>query len=216
MRVFVTGTDTGVGKTVASAWLCLHTGADYWKPVQTGHSPTTGADRDADEVARLSGARIHPERYLLRLPRSPHEAAALEGLRLGLDDFVLPQTTKRPLVIEGAGGVLVPINEDETMLDLMARLAAPVLVVARTGLGTINHTCLTLQALRAHALPVLGVILCGEPDCEESGQANAEAIERFGHVRVLGRIPPLTPLTREALLGIAPASEALDWVRWKT
>ncbi len=210
MRIFVTGTDTGVGKTVASAWLCLHTGADYWKPVQSGYPP----DRDADEVARLSGARIHPERFLLRLPRSPFEAAAREGLRLGLDDFALPKT-ERPLVIEGAGGVLVPLNEDETMLDLMARLAAPVLVVARTGLGTINHTCLTLQALRARALPVLGVILCGQPDCEESGQSNAEAIEHFGHVRVLGRIPPLAPLTREALLRVAPDSGALDWLRWK-
>jgi dethiobiotin synthetase/malonyl-CoA O-methyltransferase len=205
VRVFVTGTDTGVGKTVASAWLCLHTGADYWKPVQSGYPP----DRDADEVARLSGARIHPERYLLRLARSPQEAAAAEDLRIGLDDFSLPQT-ERPLVIEGAGGVLVPLNEDETMLDLMARLSAPVVVAARTGLGTINHTCLTLAALRARALPVLGVILCGE-----ANQANAEAIEHFGNVRVLGHIPPLTPLSREALLRVSPVREALEWVRWK-
>jgi dethiobiotin synthetase len=211
VRVFVTGTDTGVGKTVASAWLCLHTGADYWKPVQSGFPP----DRDADDVARLSGAHSHPERHLLRLPRSPHEAAAQEGLRISLDDFILPQT-ERPLVIEGAGGVLVPLNEDETMLDLMAHLAAPVLVVARTGLGTINHTCLTLQALRARHLFVLGVILCGEPGCDESGQANRQAIEHFGNVRVLGHIPPLTPPTREALLRIAPSPEALEWVRWKT
>lgn len=205
MRVFVTGTDTGVGKTVASAWLCLHSGADYWKPVQTGCPP----DRDADEVARLSGAHIHPERHLLRLPRSPAQAAAQEGLRIGLDDFNLPQT-ERPLVIEGAGGALVPLNKNETILDLIARLAAPVVVVARSGLGTINHTCLTLMALRSRNLPVLGVILCGKPD-----QANAEAIEHFGAVRVLGRIPPLNPLTLEALLRVAPSREALDWMRWK-
>ncbi|MDP3425805.1 MAG: dethiobiotin synthase, partial [Humidesulfovibrio sp.] len=148
MKLFVTGTDTGVGKTVVCAWLCLHSGADYWKPVQSGYSAATGADRDADEVARLSGARVHPERHLLRLARSPQEAAAAEGLRIGLEDFSLPRT-ERPLVIEGAGGVLVPLNEDETMLDLMVRLGAPVLVAARTGLGTINHTCLTLAALRA-------------------------------------------------------------------
>jgi dethiobiotin synthetase len=205
VRIFVTGTDTGAGKTVASAWLCLHTGADYWKPIQSGHPP----DRDADEVARLSGARIHPERYLLALPRSPFEAAARQGLRLGLDDFAPPRTA-RPLVIEGAGGVLVPLNEDETMLDLMARLACPVVVAARTGLGTINHTCLTLAALRARHLFVFGVILSGEAD-----QANREAIEHFGNVRVLGHIPPLEPLTRESLRRVAPASEALDWVRWK-
>ncbi len=205
MRIFVTGTDTGVGKTVASAWLCLHSGADYWKPVQTGHP----IDSDAQEVARLSGARIHPEDFLLRLPRSPFEAATKEGLRLGLDDFTPPQTSK-PLVIEGAGGVLVPLNEDQTMLDLMKRLAAPVVIVARTGLGTINHTCLTIAALRARELFVFGVILCGEPD-----QANLEAIEHFGHVRVLGHIPPLAPLTRETLRQIAPAREALEWVRWR-
>jgi len=205
VKIFVTGTDTGVGKTVASAWLCLHTGADYWKPIQSGYPP----DRDADEVARLSGARIHPERFLLRLPRSPQEAATAEGLRLGLDDFTLPQTG-RPLVIEGAGGVLVPLNENETMLDLMACFAAPVVVVARSGLGTINHTCLTLQALRARNLFVFGVILCGNLD-----QQNREAIEHFGNVRVLGHIPPLTPLMREALQRVAPSPEALEWVRWK-
>lgn len=209
MRVFVTGTDTDVGKTVASAWLCLHTGADYWKPVQTGYAPATMDDRDAGAVARLSGARVHPERHLLSLARSAHEAAAKEGLRISLDDFRLP-ATDRPLVIEGAGGVLAPLNEDETMLDLMAHLAAPVIVVARTGLGTINHTGLTLQALRGRHLFVLGVILCGASD-----PANRQAVEHFGNVRVLGHIPPLVPLTREGLQRLAPAPEALDWVRWR-
>lgn len=99
MKVFVTGTDTDAGKTVASAWLCLHAGADYWKPIQTGHPP----DRDADVVARLSGAHVHPERHLFRAPLSGHDAARLEGKRIELDDFTLPQTS-RPLVIEGAGG----------------------------------------------------------------------------------------------------------------
>lgn len=209
MRIFVTGTDTGVGKTMASAWLCLHSGADYWKPVQTGYDPPHCADRDAQEVARLSGAFVHPERHLLKLPRSPAEAAAQEGLRIGLDDFALPQT-KRPLVIEGAGGVLVPLNEEETMLDLMIRLAAPVAVVARTGLGTVNHTCLTLAALRARHLPVLGVILCGAFDA-----ANTQAIKHYGQVRVLGHIPPLIPLTRESLSRVTPAREAQEWVRWR-
>lgn len=205
MKVFVTGTDTDAGKTVACAWLCLNTGADYWKPIQSGHPP----DRDADTVARLSGALIHPERYLLRAPLSPHEAAEREGLRIELDDFTLP-ATNRPLVIEGAGGVLVPLNHRHTMLDLMARLGAPVLVAAKSGLGTINHTCLTLQALRARNLPVLGVILCGEPNA-----SNREAIERFGNTRVLAEIPRLQPLTRAALQTIAPRPEALEWVRWK-
>lgn len=205
MRVFVTGTDTDAGKTVACAWLCLHSGADYWKPVQSGYPP----DRDADAVARISGARAHLERHLLRQPLSPHEAARLDGVRIELDDFSVPATS-RPLVMEGAGGVLVPLNDRHTMLDLMARLAAPVIVAARSGLGTINHTCLTLMALRSRHLPVLGVILSGEPN-----PANRAAIERFAGVRVLAEIPRLEPLTREALQRIPASPEALDWVRWK-
>jgi len=205
MRVFVTGTDTDAGKTVACAWLCLHSGADYWKPIQSGHPP----DRDAETVIRLSGARAHPERFLLRAPLSPHHAAAREGLRISLDDFRPPETS-RPLVIEGAGGVLAPVNESATMLDLMERLTAPVIVAARSGLGAINHTCLTLAALNGRGLPVLGVILCGPPNPE-----NRAAIEHFGHTRVLAEIPPLDPLDREALKRLAPGLDALDWVRWK-
>lgn len=205
MRVFITGTDTDAGKTVASAWLCLHSGADYWKPVQSGHPP----DSDAQTVARLSGARLHRERFVLRAPLSPYHAARLEGQRIELDDFRLPDTA-RPLVIEGAGGVLVPLNESATMLDLMERLGAPVIVVGRSGLGTINHTCLTLQALRSRNLPVLGVILTGLQNPE-----NREAVEHFGHTRVLAELPPLNPLNREALLRLAPGPEALEWVRWK-
>lgn len=206
MKLFVTGTDTDAGKTVVSAWLCLHTGADYWKPIQSGHPP----DRDADTVARLSGARIHPERRLLRAPLSPLHAGRLEGVRLELDDFSLPSTT-RPLVIEGAGGVLVPINEQATMLDLMERLGAPVLLAARSSLGTINHTCLALMALRGRGLPVVGVVLSGPPNPD-----NREAIEHFGNVTVVAEIPPLDPLSRDSLARVAPLPGALDWIRWKS
>jgi dethiobiotin synthetase/malonyl-CoA O-methyltransferase len=106
MKIFVTGTDTDAGKTVACAWLCLHSGADYWKPIQSGYPP----DRDADTVSRLSGAAVHPERHMLRAPLSPLHAGRLENLCIDIDDFRTPSTT-RPLVIEGAGGVLVPVNE---------------------------------------------------------------------------------------------------------
>ncbi|MDR3641339.1 MAG: dethiobiotin synthase [Humidesulfovibrio sp.] len=205
MKVFVTGTDTDAGKTVVSAWLCLHAGADYWKPIQTGHPP----DRDADIVTSLSGAHAHPERYLLRAPLSGYDAAKLEGKRIELDDFNVPATS-RPLVIEGAGGVLVPLNESATTLDLMARLGAPVIVAARSGLGTINHTCLTLFALRSRNLPVLGVVLSGPLT-----PSNRAAIEHFGNTKVLAEIPPLAPLTRDALKRLAPLPGALDWIRWK-
>jgi len=206
MKVFVTGTDTDAGKTIVSAWLCLHSGADYWKPIQSGHPP----DRDADIVARLSGARIHPERHLLRAPLSPFHAARLENLRIELDDFRLPETS-RPLVIEGAGGVLVPIHESATMLDLIVRLGAPVIIAARSGLGTINHTCLTLAALRGRGAAVFGVVLSGPQNA-----ANREAIEQFGNVKVLAEIPPLEPLTRETLQRVAPLPGAMDWIRWKS
>jgi len=206
MKVFVTGTDTDAGKTVVSAWLCLHAGAEYWKPIQSGHPP----DRDADIVTRLSGAFAHPERHLLRAPLSGHDAARLEGKRIELDDFKIPQTS-RPLVIEGAGGVLVPLNESATTLDLMVRLGAPVIVAARSGLGTINHTCLTLAALRARNLPVLGVVLSGPLN-----PGNRAAIEQFGNITVLAEIPPLDPLTRDSLKRVAPLPGALDWIRWKS
>ncbi|OIO01288.1 MAG: dethiobiotin synthase [Desulfovibrionaceae bacterium CG1_02_65_16] len=205
MKVFVTGTDTDAGKTVVSAWLCLHAGADYWKPIQSGHPP----DRDADVVARLSGAHIHPERHMLRAPLSGFDAARLEGKRIDLDDFRLPETA-RPLVIEGAGGVLVPINEHATTLDLIERLGAPVIVAARSGLGTINHTCLTLMALRARHIPIVGVALSGPLN-----PGNRAGIEQFGNVKVLAEIPPLEPLSRETLDRVAPQPGALDWIRWK-
>ncbi|SNR61537.1 dethiobiotin synthetase [Humidesulfovibrio mexicanus] len=206
MKIFVTGTDTDAGKTVACAWLCLHSGADYWKPIQSGYPP----DRDADTVSRLSGAAVHPERHMLRAPLSPLHAGRLENLCIDIDDFRTPSTT-RPLVIEGAGGVLVPVNERATMLDLITRLGAPVIVAARSGLGTINHTCLTLMALRAHNIPVFGVVLSGPLHAE-----NREAIEHFGNVKVVAEIPPLDPLSRDSLARVAPLPGALDWIRWKS
>jgi dethiobiotin synthetase len=206
MKVFVTGTDTDAGKTIVSAWLCLHSGADYWKPIQSGHPP----DRDAEIVAKLSGAHIHPERHLFRASLSPYDAARLENQRIELDDFRLPATA-RPLVIEGAGGVLVPVTENATMLDLMQCFGAPVIVAARSGLGTINHTCLTLMALRSRGIPVLGVVLSGP-----CNPGNRGGIEHFGNVKVLGEIPPLDPLSRESLKRVAPLPGALDWIRWKS
>ena len=166
---FVSGTDTGIGKTVVSAWLALHNRADYWKPVQSGIDEH---GTDSERVARLSGARVHAEAYRLREPLSPHLAAAIDGVHIDLEAFRPPVAER--LVIEGAGGVLVPLNAEHTMLDLMARLGAPVVLVARSALGTINHTCLSLQALRARGIEVAGVVVVGEPnaDNEEIGRAS--------------------------------------------
>lgn len=157
MKVFVTGTDTGVGKTFVSSWLCLHTGAAYVKPIQTGGSRGS----DTEWVAQL-GVRTCPETYVFREARAPHQAAAREGRKVRIRDITLPKI--QDLVIEGAGGVLVPLNAEESMADLMRVLAVPVLVVARAGLGTINHTRLSLEALEARGIRVLGTIVSGEGD----------------------------------------------------
>lgn len=198
--VFVTGTDTGVGKTLVSAWLARGWRAEYWKPIQTG----IAEGLDADTVARLAGVPVHPGRWLLRAPLSPHLAARHEGVAITLDDFVLPRTA-RPLVVEGAGGVLVPLDESgTTMAALMARLGLPVVVVARGGLGTINHTLLTLEALRGRGLEPAGVVLNGP-----LGEGNLSAIETFGRVPVLGALPPLGAAPSLAGLAPPPSLESL-------
>lgn len=183
--VFVTGTDTGIGKTMVSAWLVKSWQADYWKPVQSG----TDECWDADPIRQISpNTVIHPSTYALKAPLSPDQAGRLEGITLDLHAFHLPETS-RLLVVEGAGGVLVPLNDHAFMADLMARLGLPVIVVARSGLGTINHTLLTLEALHARKITVAGVILNGTPQPE-----NRKAIEHFSKVPVIAELPLLPSL----------------------
>lgn len=194
---FVTGTDTNVGKTVLSALLVAALNAVYWKPVQTGTSE--GSDREA--VRRWSQAadeRLPPERFRFTPPVSPHLAAREAGLQIKLSDFSFPDAPAgHRWIVEGAGGVLVPINEREVMRDLIARIGFPAIVAARTSLGTINHTLLTLAALRDANLPICGVALIGEENVE-----NRRAIEHYGNVRVVGRIPVLERIDRTALLDV--------------
>jgi dethiobiotin synthetase len=194
---FVTGTDTDVGKTVLSALLVAALDGVYWKPVQTGASEGT----DSNSVRLLSGCpeeRILPERYCFDPPVSPHLAAREAGVRIDLDAFGLPVPLgDRRCIVEGAGGAMVPLNESELMLDLMRRFGLPVVVAARTTLGTINHTLLTLAALRDANLGVRGVVLIGAENIE-----NRRAIEHYGKVRVIGHIPMLEKIHRAALLEV--------------
>ncbi|WP_404378959.1 dethiobiotin synthase [Caenispirillum salinarum] len=197
--VFVTGTDTDVGKTVASACLVRALGADYWKPVQSGTDDLP--EGDAGTVAALAGIgpeRIVPTVLAYKAPLSPDQAAALEGASIDLDAVSSLPSRERPVVVEGAGGVLVPLTETATMLDLMQRLALPVVVVARSGLGTINHTLLTLEALDRRGLEVAGVILVGPPK-----PMNRDAIIRFGGCTILGELPHIDPLTPEAVADLS-------------
>jgi len=188
----VAGTDTGVGKTVFAAALTGALDAAYWKPVQAGLEGET----DALTVARLSGLtaeRILPEAFRLRTPASPHFAASLDGLSINPDSLDPPREP-RPLVIETAGGVMTPLTLQTTNADLLARWGLPVIVVARTRLGTINHSLMTLEALRRRGAPVLGVAFIGEEDAQAQS-----AIAQMGETRILGRLPHLSPLTRESL-----------------
>jgi dethiobiotin synthetase len=188
----VTGTDTGIGKTVFSAALAGALGAVYWKPVQAGLEDET----DSQTVTRLSGLppqQILPEAYRLRTPASPHLAAELDGVTIAPQSLVLPETD-RPLVVEGAGGLMVPLTRDVIYLDLMARWRVPVVLCARTTLGTINHSLLSIAALQARSVAILGVAFIGDENAESE-----RIIADMGGVRRLGRLPHLAPLTGETL-----------------
>ena len=188
-RFVVTGTDTDVGKTVFAAALAGALHATYWKPVQTGLAD--GSDID---TARFLGVeRRIPEVYRLTPPLSPHRAAELDGVALDPTRLRLPKLNG-PLVIEGAGGALVPLTRRLTMADLFASWGLPVILVARTGLGTINHSLLSLEALKARNIDVAGVAFVGDanPDSEAT-------IAAMGKVRFLGRLPLLDPLNSTTL-----------------
>jgi dethiobiotin synthase len=195
--VFVTGTDTGVGKTVTAACLARAWQAGYWKPVQTGTATGDDDTATATALAAIPADRVAPPAYTFGAPLSPHAAAEREGGRIDLATIQLPVGLD-PIVVEGAGGVLVPLNAREFMIDLMAQLALPIVLVARGTLGTINHTLLSLAALRARALSIAGVVMNGPPDI-----GNRTAIEQFGQVRVLAELPRVEPLDAAAVARLA-------------
>lgn len=200
LGIFVTGTDTGVGKTVVSsvvvAALRKSCEVGYWKPVQTGIE----VDDDTAEVRRLAScvnSEIGSEGIRLPRPLSPHLAARLAGRPFAISDLTelwqrLP--ARRFWIVEGAGGLLVPLNDRETMADLIGALALPALIASRSGLGTINHTLLTLAELRRRSIPVQGVVMVGEPNME-----NRAAIEGYGETRVLVDLPIINPLDEASI-----------------
>lgn len=191
-RFVIVGTDTDVGKTVFSAALVQALAASYWKPVQAGLEKET----DSQIVARLSGApqdRILPEAWRLRLAASPHIAARAEGVKIDAASLAPPDVAA-PLVIETAGGVMVPLTDNILTIDVLARWRLPVILVARTKLGTINHSLLTIEALRHRDIAIHGVAFVGEEEREAQ-----DTIVRIGKVKALGRLPRLAVLSKEAL-----------------
>ena len=170
---FVTGTDTDVGKTLVSAWLLTHLDAWYWKPVQAGTLPETDSAA-VRRLAEVAPERILPEAYVLPEPTAPHEAARRAGIEISMAKLA-PPVTDRLLVVEGAGGALVPLTDTAYVIDLATELHLPVILVARSTLGTINHTLLSLEAIRRRGLPLAGVVINGPETAH-----NRAAIERYG------------------------------------
>lgn len=192
MKIVVSGTDTDIGKTVFAAGLCGLLGLPYWKPVQAGEPG------DRETVEALSGQKTLPEKYRLKLPASPHQSAADEGLTIDTDALVPPESDA---VIEGAGGLMVPLTRQTLFIDVFARWKLPLVLCARTKLGTINHTLLSIEAVRSRAIPLVGVAFIGDPNPESEG-----IIAEKAQVKRLGRLPFLDPLNRDTLAAAMQAN----------
>ena len=190
--LIVSGTDTGIGKTVAAAGIAAALGAHYWKPVQAGMEE--GTDSGTAWSLGVQADHVLPEAYRLTMPASPHLAAQHEGIAIDPARLALPP--QRPLIVEGAGGVLVPLSADppHLMIDQFALWQAPVLLVARTALGTINLSLLSIEALRARRIAIAGLLFVGDEHTE-----NERVIPALSGVPSIGRIPPLDPLRAETL-----------------
>jgi dethiobiotin synthetase len=194
---FVTGTDTNVGKTVLSSLLCAALRGVYWKPIQTGSREGT----DRQTVIGLAGIDVAdalPEVYVFDDPVSPHLAADRARCEISLERINLPPGNgERPLIVEGAGGVMVPINRHQFMMDLMRQVGLPVILAARSTLGTINHTLLSIRCLESAQIRLHGVVLIGPENLE-----NKQAIERYSGKQVIGQIPPLENIDRASLQNV--------------
>lgn len=192
--LIISGTDTDIGKTVVAAGLAAALGASYWKPIQAGTGTEEGTDTERAAHLGVPQAHILPEAYRLLLPASPHFAAERQGVEIDPGKLELPPV--RPLVVEGAGGLMVPIRRDPPwlMIDQFATWNEPVLLVARAGLGTINHSLLSIEALRGHGVPIAGLLFVGRPNSD-----NEQVIPALSGVRSFGRLPFVDPLDARAL-----------------
>lgn len=196
LRFFVTGTDTDVGKTVASAWLMLHLNAAYWKPIQSGLE-----EKDIAAIKKYTGADdkfFLPSVYELTQPLSPHESARRDGVAIDMKKLKCPQINQN-LIVEGAGGLMVPINKDQFVIDIIKHLSMPTILVARSGLGTINHTLLSLEALRKRNIYISGIIMSGE-----KSPHNRQALEEYGGVPIIAEIDRLSIVNKKNLMAIPP------------
>jgi dethiobiotin synthetase len=197
-KLFITGIGTDTGKTIAAAVLAESLQADYWKPVQCGTTPET----DSQTVKRLISnpvSRVHPEAYCLKEAASPHAASEKEGVKIDLAQIGIPVCTNSTLIIEGAGGLLVPLNEKDLVADLISFLGAEVILVASFYLGSINHSLLTCAELKRRNIPVLGLLFTGASNPESE-----RIILKLSGLKKLGSIGHEALFNREAVLRYAP------------
>jgi dethiobiotin synthetase len=192
MQFFITGIGTEIGKTLVSAIVTEYLQADYWKPVQSGDLHWTDTMKVQSLISNTKSV-FHPERHRLNAPLSPHASAALDGVQIKLSDFILPQTSNH-LVVEGAGGLMVPLNEHDVLLDLIQQLQIPVILVSRNYLGSINHTLLSFEALKHRNIPIAGIVFNGEPN-----PASESFIENYTQLPVLFRVGNLEEITPESI-----------------
>jgi dethiobiotin synthetase len=191
-KLFVSGIGTDVGKTVASAIICEALHADYWKPVQTGSYFSTDSDKLKKYISN-SKTKIHPESFVLRQYMSPHAAAELEGKHIELVAINVPETSNT-LVIEGAGGIMVPLNDKEFIVDLIRKTEAEVVLVIQNYLGSINHSILSIDALKFRNIPVKGIIFNGPPH-----KLSEDIILSYSGHKCIGRIQKETLINRDVI-----------------
>lgn len=189
---FITGIGTGIGKTIVSAILTQKLQSDYWKPIQSGDLEQSDSLSVKDLISNNKTV-IHPEQYRLTQPLSPHLSARLDGIEIKTEAIKLPVTNNQ-LIIEGAGGLMVPINEKELILDLIPVLNAKLIIVSQNYLGSINHTLLTLEVLKSRNIQVEGIIFNGEANKESESY-----IASYTGIPILGHIPKLASLNKESI-----------------
>ncbi|GAB2980278.1 dethiobiotin synthase [Mucilaginibacter puniceus] len=192
-NLFVTGIGTGIGKTIVSAILTEKLKADYWKPVQSGELDNSDTLKVKNLVSNTVSV-FHAETYKLTQPYSPHKSAALDELEIHPTQFVLPQTNNN-LIIEGAGGLMVPLNNSFLIIDLIKQLNAEVVLVSQNYLGSINHTLLSAQALKQYQIPVAGIIFNGDKDAYSE-----DFILQYTGFKLLGHIPQYTALNKVSII----------------
>jgi dethiobiotin synthetase len=202
-KIFITGIGTDVGKTVVSAIIVEALKADYWKPIQSGTTIST----DTNTVKQLisnSNSIFYPEAYSLKEPLSPHAAAALENIEIKLDNIHLPET-KNTLIIEGAGGIMVPLTSNYFMLDLIKKFDAEVILVIQNYLGSINHSLLSIEVLKYHQIKILGVVFNGK-----SQPSSENIILEHCKLKLLGRIDKELRIDKEMILKYTNSFELIQ------